>query len=290
MKRFITIFFVLLGVVAAGQPRAASAAVIDDTAGPVDYGAATPAQDTDLRHLTAGDLRQGYGVANCWLLSPLAAIVHQRADTLVQNYSITSSGLADVRLYTNGLPTDYLVTTTINTWWGDPYTSYDDSNGCAAGNLIEKAYALKRSPSNTMADESWGIPAEAIDALGWRSQQLPPTISAIISAFEDGAIVCLDTGYNVPAGMVSNHSYSVWSVDAAAGTILLRSPWGDGYAGYNEYTTVTQQQLTAFNTGVWAGWPGGVNPHAVVEVPEPRYAFAVGAAAALLGRRKRRAA
>lgn len=259
------------------------AAIVYDLAGPSDYGAATTSNSYSLQSFTVGDTRQGQ-VNDCWFWSSLASILHQQPGYLSRNYEVQADGTVNVTFYKNGLPITYQVTNGINTWWGDPTTSNDDSNGDAAGDIMQKAFAAFRNPSNTMADENFGLPSEAMAAFGLTSGFLPFSMSAIDSAWAQGDVINVDTGFSVPAGAVEDHSYSVWSVDAAAGTAVLRSPWGDGYAGFNEFINVDDAWLRANSVGVFYGQFGGDSPP--IHTPEP-HSLAVMIGLGMLLRRKR---
>lgn len=279
MKRLIAIFLMLfVGV--------ARAAVVNDLAGPTDYGATvTPASYT-LAGATVGDTRQGVLINDCFVEAVIGSILHQNPSALAKNYQVRSDGNVNVTFFDNGLPITYDVTPAVNWFWGDATTSLDDSNGNAATAIILKAYADFRSPSNTMADLNFGFPSEVMAALGLSAGTIPSDVADIAKAFNAGDVVAVDTGFLTPPGGVEDHSYSVWAINTD-GTIVLRSPWGDGYEGrgINEFLTVNNAWLSTYSDGVFAGLFGGAAP-----VPEPySIAFALPAVAMLMKRHRRAA-
>lgn len=269
-------------IVAPATPLAGGA-VIDDLAGPSDYGAATPAAKYDPATLTAGDLRQGY-TDDCYFVAAMEAIVLQRPAYFSHIFQIEPDGTADVTLVKNGVQTIYRESPAINTWWGNPYTSYDDSNGNAAGDIILKAFARQRTAGGTMAGISWGLPGEGFADLGLTTGNLPMTVASFAAAYRKGDGVVWDTGAFVPARMVPDHSYVMCGVDLAAMTVTLRSPWGDGYADYDEYVTLNDADLRAYGVIGQYGQFGGDAPPA--PAPEPATITIATASIALIHRRK----
>jgi hypothetical protein len=257
------VWVLLLLAASAFVAVAAGGDVINDLALPADYGLATSPASYDLAGLTWGDTRQG-AASDCWWWATVASISHQRPDSLARNYAVNLDGTVNVTFFRNSLPITYQVTSTINPYWGDPNTTLDGANGNGASQIMQKAYAAFRYPVNTMADLNYGWPNESISAFGLTAGTLPSTISAFAVAWGQGDVIIVDTGLIVPPGAVSDHSDSVWSVDAAAGTAVLRSPWGPGYGGYDCYITVDDAWLSAYSVGSFYGQFGGAAP-----IPEP---------------------
>lgn len=305
MKRFLTFFLVLVaGVVTAGQPVAAradvlstpvtqlagSAAVIDDTAGPVDYGVAVPSTNDQLADFNIGDNRQGYGLANCWEKATEDEILLQNPGWFRNVYTAESGGTGLVQLYHIGSPLPPIrVAASNNTWWGDPNTAYDGANGNIVGGMLEKAMAFHISPTNSILDLDWNFPSVAMDAYGLTvDAALPRNVDAIGAAFDAGDVVVIDTGFldtPGPDGIPARHSVYVSQYDPATERLLVSNPWGSGYAGYPKDVWVDNLWLSTYASVAQRGTFPGASP---VAAPEPRYVFPV-AAAGLLGRRKRAA-
>ncbi len=263
------------------------AAVINDLAGPSDYGPAATYGDYSLAGLTYGDTRQGEA-ADCWWWATIASIVNQRPDVLSRNYQVQTDGTVNVTFYRSGVPITYHVTSDINTRWGNPYVGYENANGNSASHIMQKAFANFRSPVNTMADTYYGFPIEAINAFGLTGGTIPNKIASFAIAWAQGDIIEVDTGFNVLSNTVADHSYSVWSVDAVHGTAVIRSPWGDGYQGwgYDTFITVDDAWLAVHSTGSYYGQFGGDAPPSI---PEPAsLALIVAPGVMLLMSRQRR--
>lgn len=280
IRHILSLLLLIVGTVAAP----ARAAVIINTPNPSDYGATVMPSDYSLDTLNVGDERQGY-VNDCYEVAVQMAITAKYPTYLQRIYQVQADGGVNVSFKKSDGWITYNVAPDINPWWGNPFTSYDGSNGNAAGQIMLKAYAAWRTPAGTMAGLNWGFPSESIGAYGFTAANLQLNIAAIIQAYQHGAIVILGTGPTVRNGLVVDHDYYMTGYDLANMTITARSPWGDGYAGYEENPQFTQSDLVNSILYATAGLPGGVIP-----VPEAAMVgFAVFGAGALL-RRWRRAA
>jgi hypothetical protein len=283
MNRILAIFAILLAVIA--EPNPASAAIINDLLGPSDYGATVMPTDYSIANAVPGNTRQGVLLNDCFIAATMASIEHQQPSYFARDYQIQSDGNVIVTLGGNG----YLVTPLVNWFWGDATTGYDGANGNGADAIILKAYAAFRNPSNTMADLNFGFPSEPIAAFGLTSVGIPDNVASITAAFNAGYIVEIDTGFVTPPNGVAGHTYSVWGINPDR-TLLLRSPWGDGYdyRGISEFLNADDAWLETYADGAFGGKFGGAAP---LGVPEPSsIALIATISVAMASRRYRRVA
>ncbi len=191
------------------------------------------------------DVKQGT-VGDCYFLAGLAVEAFRTPSSIRSMFTDNGDGTFAVRFFHNGKPTYVTVDRTVPTDRSGHYVyaNFQASVGNPANKLwvalAEKAYAQ-------LASSGWsryGSTANSYSAIesGWEGDAVVHTtgrtesyqgivgslagFNAIVSAFQAGKLVTLDTKPTTQPAIVPNHVYVMVGYNAAAHTLNLYNPWG----------------------------------------------------------------
>ena len=215
--------------------------------GGADPGADGPAADRADAVIRDGvapsDVGQG-GVGDCYLAAALIGLARQRPALLAGGIHENANGTVTVTLHVDGRPFPVTVTRDLPglaaTDGGRRGVQAPSGLGAMAAYdltgrpelwaaVYEKAYARAHGGYDAI---DGGDPGVALSDLTGRPHHTfdPEHVAArdLAARLAAGDVVILSTGAEAPragTGLVAQHAYTVLSVDAAGGRVLLRNPW-----------------------------------------------------------------
>jgi len=225
---------------------------------PTDSGTETRLPNNSLWGLgpQATDVNQG-SVDDCYFLASLAGWSMENPQQLM-NYAVDlGDGTYAVEMFTDqvGPPvwngTRFVVTNTFTPVFIRVDGDLSGSGGSLAYNrlgstgdlwasILEKAFALHRTGSNTYASLNIGDPGEVYTDFGRTSTTASygaasSYASQVMAALASGEIVTVGTNASINGGapLIVSHSYTLVNITLVSATymITLRNPWGYDGAG-----------------------------------------------------------
>ena len=206
------------------------------------------------------DVNQG-GTGDCYFLAALAEIAYQDPLTIENMIQANGNGTYSVEFQVNGNP-DYV---TVNDdfqhlpsgWrYAGGNTAFDGGAGTLWSELIEKAFVQlneqQGAGDNTSVNSyngisgGWGEGLTEITGQSFKTYAISTnssassvsnTLTTLQSALSNGEDVIMGTSNAAPptgSNLVNDHMFSVLAVNAAAGTVTLRNPWGGSGAIFTD--------------------------------------------------------
>jgi hypothetical protein len=213
----------------------------------------------------ADDVLQGQN-ADCYLNASLAGLARYSPDRLRETAVDLGDGTYAVQFVRGGVKSFVRVDGDLPA--GGPYAgglmyNHPGPSGNLWAAIIEKAYAVFRTNSNSYASLNYGVPATALTNLGIDNYVYTPGTDAnaayttISAALASGRAVVFGTNPTIVgnAPLAGGHGYTVIGAakDAFGNvTFTLRNPWGFDGAGSDSnpsdgIVTITFAQLAANN-------------------------------------------
>jgi hypothetical protein len=203
-------------------------------------------------------------VADCYFVAAAADVAFNSPQSIKNDFIDNGDGTFTVEFFHNGTPdfvtvNRYLPTTSNGKlWYAGMGWSVSNTSNVLWVPLLEKAYAQ-------LAEEGWSRTtaknAYASLADGWEGNVMTQltgksmsfatltsattTLNAIVSAFQKGKMVCLDSDPVTASNVVPNHIYAVTGYNATTQTFTLYNPWGSTIqltwsqiaANFDDFTT-----------------------------------------------------
>lgn len=184
-------------------------------------------------------------VDDCYFVGGVSAVAFNSPQAISADFIDNGDGTFTVRFFNNGTP-DYVTVnrylpTTSNgqLWYAGMGWSINNASNVLWVPLLEKAYAQ-------LAEEGWSRPTakNAYASLddGWEGDVmtqltgknmsfaiLTPSatvLNVIVSEFQNGKMVCLDSDVTTSSSVVPNHTYAMLGFNASSQTFTLYNPWG----------------------------------------------------------------
>jgi hypothetical protein len=187
------------------------------------------------------DIHQG-AVGDCYFVAALAETA-LRSPSAIQNMFIDNGdGTFTVRFYNGATPQYVTVDTALPTssWGTAMYASFGGSYDSTSNELwvalAEKAYAqidecgwTRQDGNNSYDGIAGGWPSDVLQQVNGSGSSTSFSFSHndVVSAFNSGRLVCLDTVWSpTNSQVVGNHAYAMVGYDAGTDTFSLFNPWG----------------------------------------------------------------
>jgi len=189
------------------------------------------------------DVVQG-DVGDCYFLAALAEEAIHSPGTIESMFTNNGNGTYTVRFYDNGVADYVTVDSDLPSSGGDFFyanagAALNSSSNVLWVALAEKAYAQvaqegwsRPTAANTYSAIDLGWEGNAINQLTGRSETSQlltndvATLGAIVSDFNAGGWVALDSNSSTATGIVANHVYVMLGYNSATHVFNLYNPWG----------------------------------------------------------------
>jgi len=220
---------------------------------------------------TPADVNQGY-VGDCYFLSTLASVAKLDPSLIRKDVVANGDGTFTVDFLNGKTQNQIRVNADLPVWPGGElaYAGLGVQNSLWVA-VVEKAFAVYRTHSDSYASIGGGWMSEVFSDLGVQSQTIV-AVSATATALSNlikadvktGDFLTYATGDSIAgsAPLVADHAYMIDGVNTDAHgnviSIRLRNPWGNGGPAVDGafddgYVTVTPAQALADMSGMVVG-------------------------------------